>query len=96
MAYMGYCILCNHMKADVSYYCLLEYFLDHTAKSHSGQLDSFVIMRIRAEEYQDFLKHKDNPNFWKAWNNKAKVKPENIPFFVRVSGENEPFVTYAK
>lgn len=74
------------MNASVDYYCLLEYFLQHTAKSHSGEHDRFVITRIRPEEYQDYLKHKDNPNFWKAWNNKAKVKPENIPFFVKVAG----------
>lgn len=82
MAYMGYCILCNHMNANVDYWCLYEYFLEHTAESHSGQRDRFVIIRITPQEYMDYLENKDNPNFWKAWNNKAKVKAENIPFFV--------------
>jgi len=70
------------MKASVSYWSLYEYFLEHTDKSHSRQPDRFVIVRITAQEYMDYLENKNNPNFWKAWNNKAKVKPESIPVFV--------------
>lgn len=83
------------MNAEVNYWWLYDYLVAHTAKSHRGHDDRFMITRITAQEYRDFLKNRDNPNFWKAWNNKAKIKAKSIPFFVKVSGENEPFCNVA-
>lgn len=82
MAYMGYCMLCNHLKALTAYWELYSYFLNHTLESHRGQPDRFTIVRITLQDYRDYLEHRENPNFWRAWNNKAKVKPESIPLFV--------------
>ncbi len=92
MAYLGYCVLCNHLKAEIKRRWLIDYFIEHMEKSHSGQPYDFVIVQITAKDYQDYLKHKDNPKFWQGWNNKAKVKAESIPFFVKSAGRMSLFL----
>lgn len=72
---MGYCEKCNHFYASVCYNDVLDYLLDHLKKCHKGK-DRFFIVRITPKDYQDYLANKDNPAFWKAWNNIKK--PEII------------------
>jgi len=86
MAYMGYCLLCHHLHADVQKRHLEEFFIDHSAEAHKDMVCRFVIVRISAEAYKRFLENRDNPKFWEAWRN-IKKKPKFSPFLCKGSGE---------
>lgn len=73
MAYMGYCVECHYLFASVRRKAVLHHFIEHSKKCHKGK-DRFFIVRISAKDYQDYLANKDNPAFWKAWNNIKKPK----------------------
>lgn len=86
MAYIGYCENCHHLHATVRYFDLLEYFIDHSVRCHKGD-ERFYIMRISAKEFQDYLKNRGNPAFWKAW----RLAKKSL-FFDRVAGRKKPFL----
>ena len=70
--YLGYCISCNHLHSTVDSEYINDYFIKHSDKSHKGQR-RYTIIPITQQEYRDYLAHRDNPKFWEAWNNKAKL-----------------------
>jgi len=55
----------------------------HCKKSHKGK-ERLLILGISAKDYQDYLRDKDTPAFWSAWNNlkKPEIIAKIYPFLV--------------
>ena len=76
MFYMGYCVLCNFLDADLKRDVLFDFLLEHQLKKHPDQKyrygETIIIFRVFLP-YKAWLLARRNPEFWKAWRNRKKT-----------------------
>ena len=87
MPYMAVCRICNYHYFSVSRKWAEEFIVEHIGDKHPESLFRYVIARISDALYEEFLKNRDNPAFWRAIRNYRKFRP-NSHLFDSLKGEN--------
>jgi len=76
MFYMGYCILCNYLDADLNKDVLFDSLLEHQLKKHPEHQhvyrETIIVFRVFLP-FKSWLLARRSPEFWKAWRNRKKT-----------------------
>jgi len=76
MFYMGFCVLCNLLDADLNKDVLFDSLLEHQLEKHPEhrhmEEETIIVFRVFLP-YKTWLLARRNPEFWKAWRNRKKT-----------------------
>jgi len=75
MFYMGFCVLCNYLDADLNRDVLFDSLLEHQLKKHPEHQhvyrETIIIFKVFLP-YKTWLLARRSAEFWKAWRNRKK------------------------